>query len=109
MMASTSVSVVYLEVEQGKHRPQQGACLGCHPATHSVHPPIVTGFLRLGELLREPTGTRRSGLIFPSFRRAAFSPGMVSLLATTSFALHTPLALWFDRRMLPSRPCCATS
>ena len=25
---------------------------------------------------------------------------MVSLLATTSFALHTPLALWFDRRML---------
>ena len=23
---------------------------------------------------------------------------MVSLLATSSFALHTPLALWFDRR-----------
>ena len=27
---------------------------------------------------------------------------MVSLLATTSFALHTPLALWFDRRSGPA-------
>ena len=34
--------------------------------------------------------------------RALSVARMVSLLATTSFALHTPLALWFDRRSGPA-------
>jgi hypothetical protein len=32
---------------------------------------------------------------------------MVSLLATSSFALHTPLALWFDRRGGPASASAA--
>eukprot|EP00964_Phaeocystis_antarctica_P036785 scaffold20991_cov39-Phaeocystis_antarctica.AAC.2 len=49
-------------------------------------------------------GERTTRRELPEFPLAARAPvaRMVSLLATTSFALHTPLALWFDRRSGPA-------